>query len=98
MAEEFHEFVGVVELPDAEQLSLPRARALVAAVRAAGDFTIVQLLSHAVPGVSPLEVVVVDVECDGVPSRNPAGIQYRERLAMCVPEDPATLVYCLILE
>lgn len=97
MAEEFHELIGVVDLADAEQLKLPRARALVAAVHATGDFTLVQLLSHRLPGLPPIEVLVVDVECDGVPSRNPAGIQYRERLALCVPEDPATLVEVLAL-
>ncbi|MBU1816037.1 MAG: Mov34/MPN/PAD-1 family protein [Gammaproteobacteria bacterium] len=92
MADEFHEIAGFCELADREQLSLPRARALLAAVRDAGDFTLVQLLSHTVPGVPPIEVLVVDVECDGVPSRNPAGIQYRERLALYVPEDPGALV------
>lgn len=97
MAEEFHQLVGFGELADPELLILPRARALVAAVRDAGDFTLVQLQSHTVPGVPPVEVLVVDVECDGVPSRNPAGIQYRERLALCVPEDPGALVEVLAL-
>lgn len=92
MAEEFHEIAGFGELTDPEQLSLPRARALVAAARDAADFTLVRLLSHTVPGVPPIEVLVVDVECDGVPSRNPSGIQYRERLALYVPEDPGALV------
>lgn len=97
MATEYHELTGFAELTDREQLNLPRARALVAAVRDAGDFTLVQLLSHAVPGVPPVELLVVDVECDGVPSRNPAGIQYRERLALCVPEDPGALIEVLAL-
>lgn len=97
MATEYHELSGFAGLTDREQLKLPRARTLVAAVRDAGDFTLVQLLSHAVPGVPPVEVLVVDVECHGVPSRNPAGIQYRERLALCVPEDPGALVEVLAL-
>ena len=92
MAEEFHEIAGFGELTDPGQLNLPRARALVAAVHDAVDFTLVRMLSHTVPGVPPIEVLVVDVECDGVPSRNPAGIQYRERLALYVPEDPGALV------
>lgn len=97
MAEDFHEIAGLGKLTDPEQLSLPRARALVAAVRAAGDFTLVQLLSRTVPGMPAIEVLVVDVECDGVPSKNPAGIKYRERLALCVPEEPGTLVEVLAL-
>jgi hypothetical protein len=97
MADEFHELVGFSELTDAEQLSLPRGQALITAVRVASDFKLVQLLSHTVPGESPMEVLVVDVECDGVPSKNTAGIQYRERLALCVPEDPGSLVEVLAL-
>lgn len=97
MATEFHKLSGFGELTDHEQLKLPRARALVAAVRDAGDFTLVQLLSHAVRGVPPVEVLVVDVECDGVPSRNPAGIQYRERLALCISEETGALVEVLAL-
>jgi len=97
MAEDCHELAGFRELTDLEQLSLPRARSLAAAVHDAGDFTLVQLLSHTVPGVPPIEVLVVDVECDGVPSRNPVGIQYRERLALCVPEGPQALVEVLAL-
>ena len=97
MEENFHEIAGFGELTDTEQLNLPRARALVAAVHDAGDFTLVRLLFHTVPGGPRIEVLVVDVECDGVPSRNPAGIQYRERLALCVPEDPQALVEVLAL-
>ena len=97
MVEEFHELVGFSELVDPELLNLPRARALVAALRDTGDFTLVQLLSHSLPGAPPIEVLVVDVECDGVPSRNSAGIKYRERLALCVPEDPGALVEVLAL-
>lgn len=97
MSEEFHELLGFDVLADPDQLNLPRAKALFAAVRAAVDFTLVQLLSRTAPGRPPIEVLVFDVECDGVPSRNPAGIQYRERLALCVPEDPTVLVEVLAL-
>lgn len=97
MVREFHALAGLGELADPDLLSLPRARALMAAVRDAGDFTLVQLLSHTVLGIPSVEVLVVDVECDGVPSRNHAGIQYRERLALCVLADPAALVEVLAL-
>lgn len=97
MAEEFHQLFGFGELANPALLSLPRARALLVAVEDDGDFTFVQLLSCKLPGVPLIEVMVVDVECDGVPSRNPAGIQYRERLALCVPEDPGAQVEVLAL-
>lgn len=97
MAEQFHELAGFRELADTDLLTLPRSKALMAAVRDAGDFSLIQLLSHTVLGVPPIEALVVDVECDGVPSKNAAGIQYRERLALCVPEDPGALVEVLAL-
>lgn len=44
-----------------------------------------------------MEIAVVDVDCDGVPSRDAYGIQYRERLALCVPADRKQLVEVLAL-
>lgn len=66
-------------------------------MRDADDYALVQLLARDIPGVGRLEVLVVDVECDGVPSRNAAGIQYRERLALLVPEDNKAQVEVLSL-
>ncbi|PRD64837.1 ThiF family adenylyltransferase [Malikia granosa] len=97
MSEEFYELAGFREVAHPEMLVLRRAQDLVAAVRNAADYTLVQLLSRMMPDAGRIEVLVVDIECDGVPSRNPAGIQYRERLALRVPEDPAALVEVLAL-
>ena len=58
---------------------------------------LVQLQSCTLHDGTRIEVLVVDIECDGVPSRNPAGIQYRERLALLVPEGQAALVEVLAL-
>lgn len=44
-----------------------------------------------------LECIIVDVECDGVPSKNSVGIRYRERLALCVSGNPKLLVEVLAL-
>lgn len=97
MAEEFHELAGFGEVARLDLLTLRRAQALTAAVRDAADYELVQLLSRNMPNLGRIEVLVVDVECDGVPSRNPAGIQYRERLALCVPEDNKAQVEVLAL-
>lgn len=97
MVEEFYELAGFAEVAHPESLVLRRAQALAAAVRDADDYTIVQLLSRTVPGLGRTEALVVDIECDGVPSRNPAGIQYRERLALLVQEDQGALVEVLAL-
>lgn len=97
MTEEFHELTGFGEVAHPGLLVLRRAQALAAAVRDAGDYTLVKLLSRSMPDLGRIEVLVVDVECDGVPSRNPVGIQYRERLALLVPEDQAALVEVIAL-
>ncbi len=39
----------------------------------------------------------VEVECDGVPPKNTYGINYRERFALCVPDNPKQLIEVLAL-
>lgn len=97
MAEEYWELAGFGELVHPNALVLRRAKALAAAVQDAPDYTVVQLLSRTMPGAGRIEALVVEIACDGVPSKNPAGIQYRERLALLVPEDLGTLVEVLAL-
>lgn len=97
MSEEFYDLPGFIAVEQPDGLTLPRARALCAAVRDAADYTLLQLLSRTMPGAGHVEVLVVDIECDGVPSRNTAGIQYRERLALLVQADPGSLVEVLAL-
>ncbi|SMF13925.1 ThiF family adenylyltransferase [Pseudogulbenkiania subflava] len=97
MSEEFYELTDFGEVAHPDLLVLRRAQALAAAVRDAADYTLVQLLSRGMPGAEQIEALVVDIECDGVPSRNPVGIQYRERLALLVPEDQAALVEVIAL-
>jgi hypothetical protein len=63
---EFHQLAGFTELTDAVQLTLRRTRTLVQAVGDAGDYTLLQLLARGNLGVGRIEVLVVDVECDGV--------------------------------
>ncbi|MGH7470920.1 MAG: ThiF family adenylyltransferase [Longimicrobiales bacterium] len=97
MAEEYHELANVIEVDDADALTIPRAKALLDAVKHQRDYSLVQLLRHIVDGVPKLECIVVEVECDGVPPKNPFGIHYRERLALCVPDNPKRLVEVLAL-
>lgn len=97
MACEYHKLVNVVEIADAAALTIPRARLLHDAVVRQRDFTIVQLLQYGKDETPKLECIIVDVECDGVPPKNSVGIQYRERLALCVSDDPRLLVEVLAL-
>lgn len=97
MEADFHELVNVEEVHDGSALVIPRARALDEAVSNQGDYTLVRLFRHRQVDHVTLECIVVDVECDGVPPKNVHGIRYRERLALCVPEDPKQLVEVLAL-
>lgn len=96
MAVEYHELVNVEEVDNFDTFELPRARALAEAVNRQRDFSIVKL-SRLKNGANKLECIIVDVECDGVPPKNPQGINYRERLALCIPEDQKKLVEVLAL-
>jgi integrative and conjugative element protein (TIGR02256 family) len=97
MTEEFHKLVDVSEIADAAALTIPRAKALFDSVLRQRDYTVVQLLQHSAGDVPTLECLVVEVECDGVPPKNTTGINYRERLALCVPDDPKLLIEVLAL-
>lgn len=97
MTEEFHELINVSEIADATALTIPRAKALFESVVRQRDYTVVQLLQHSAGDVPTLECLVVEIECDGVPPKNTVGINYRERLALCVPDDPKLLIEVLAL-
>lgn len=88
----FHTFVHVVALADDELLLIPRARALLTAVLHNRDLSLVKVL-RTTAAIEPVaEILIVDIECDGVPSQNAVGIQFRERMALWVPDDNKKLV------
>lgn len=93
---EFHTLANVSEVAAAD-LAIPRARALLDAAGRQRDFNVVQLLQRLNDGVPSVECLVVEVECDGVPPKNAFGINYRERLALCVFADTKRLIEVLAL-
>ena len=82
MADEYHELENVVDVHDSKDLTFPRTHALLGAVQRHRDYSLTCMLRHPVEGKAALECLVVDVECDDVPPKNPFGIRYRERLAL----------------
>ena len=68
-----------------QELRISRAQAVADAVARHADYTLVRC-SRLQGGKSAVEVLVVDVECNAVPPKNPVGIEFRERLALLVPE------------
>jgi integrative and conjugative element protein (TIGR02256 family) len=97
MIDVYHELANVSVIENASALTIPRAKALVDAIQRQRDYSLVQLVRHPEDGVLTLECLIVDVECDGVPPNNPVGIRYRERLALCVPNDPKRMIEVLAL-
>lgn len=91
MEGEFYQLFNVRGVKGPEELSIPRARELVDAIARQRDFSVLQLLVRDGEKVE-FECILVDVECDGVPPKNPYGIRYRERLVLCVFKDPTRLV------
>jgi integrative and conjugative element protein (TIGR02256 family) len=70
--------------------SLPFSLALFHAIEKSRTFELVELgkLSF---GAYSGEVLVVELSCDAVPTRNPIGIEYRERLAIVVRPGEASI-------
>lgn len=97
MTEAYHELAGVVEIANADALTIPRAKALHDAVQRHRDYSLIQLLRYPIDGMSMLECLIVEVECDGVPPKNLIGIRYRERLSLSVPSDPKKPIEVLAL-
>jgi hypothetical protein len=97
MADVYYDLANVAEIGHADALTIPRARALADEVKRQRDYSSIQLLRHPVDGAPATECLVVEVECDGVPPKNQVGIRYRERLALCVPNDPKKLIDVLAL-
>lgn len=97
MEPRFHALDDAKEIAGAD-LTLTRAKALHDAVRQNRDFDLVGAFrGKATPEAAAGEIIVVDVSCDGVPPSNAAGIDFTERLALCVPEDTSSLVEVLAL-
>ena len=95
MADEFFTLTDTTELTSAADLTLHRARELASAIRTHPDFSLLQVLRSG--GEDGPEYLVVDIECHGVPGRNPHGIQCPERAALVVQPDPSRLVEVLML-
>jgi integrative and conjugative element protein (TIGR02256 family) len=97
MGDQFRSLDDVEEISSID-LTLPRALALYDAVKQHRYYCLIGTFRMTASSGSPLsEVLVVDVSCDGVPPSNPAGIEFTERLALCVPEDTQTLIEVLAL-
>ena len=55
MPDAYHELANVVEVKDASELTIPRAKALFGAVQRQRDYSLVQILRHPADGDPTLE-------------------------------------------
>lgn len=97
MSADFYELLGVEQLDDGDALQFERSRGLCESIVRDRDYTLLGLYARRKTGGATDEILVVDVECHGVPSRNSYGIRFRERLALSVPASGKQLVTVLAL-
>jgi len=89
MSETYHKLKEFLPVTDTNDFVLDRTRSVLSAIQQQRDYSIVRLLKRMD---RKIECIVVDVETDGVPPHNIHGIKYRERLALCIPENGKQLV------
>lgn len=89
MGEEFYPLPGFSKVSEPQEFKFERMRNLLSAIDRNRDYAVVELLKR---DDGKVECLVVDVETDGVPPQNLHGIKYRERLALCVSDNPKHLV------
>ncbi len=97
MGNQFYGFDDAEEILG-DALEFPRSKILHDAVRLHRDYSLVEAYRKTSPsGDLAQEILVVDVSCDGVPPANTIGIEFTERLALCVPKDSQKLIEVLAL-
>jgi len=97
MDTQYFSLENVVELENSSQFKNLRAQAIYAATHRNNDFHIHQLFKSIDDALPAIEYIVLDVECHNIPPNNAFGINFRERLAICIPEDSSKIVEVLAL-
>lgn len=93
----YYAIPGAEPVAELQALRLPRALALADAIQRDRDIHLVGLARIPSAGAGDIECLVIDVDCDGVPTRNPFGLHYRERLALLVSPNDGELPTVLAL-
>ncbi|NNH79032.1 hypothetical protein HLH17_15520 [Acinetobacter sp. ANC 5380] len=97
MTQEYYKLDLCADIPNLTDLSTSRTKALLEAIAHNNDYSFIKLMKFPASGELKAECIIVEVECDGIPSKNTVGLQYRERLALFVPTDPEQLVQVFAL-
>lgn len=83
MDADYYELASCTEIEE-DALEISRAKALCVSIRRHRDTRLIRVMRAPTSTAGPVEVLVIELDCEGVPSQNTAGIQYRERLALFV--------------
>ncbi|MFY6079550.1 ThiF family adenylyltransferase [Acinetobacter baumannii] len=97
MTQEYYKLDRCADVPNLNDLSISRTKALLEAITQNNDYSFIKLMRFPASGELEAECIIVEVECDGIPSRNTVGLQYRERLALFIPIDTEQLVQVFAL-
>lgn len=97
MSGKYRDLNNAVEI-ESTALEFSRSIKLYHSIREHRDYSLIAAHRKSSPsGDLDQEILVVDVSCDGVPPSNPFGIEYTERLAICIPKDQQRLIEVLAL-
>ncbi|RKG29813.1 ThiF family adenylyltransferase [Acinetobacter tianfuensis] len=97
MTQEYYKLDLCADIPNLTDLSISRTKALLEAIAQNNDYSFIKLMKFPASGELKAECIIVEVECDGIPSKNTVGLQYREHLALFVPTDLEQLVQVFAL-
>lgn len=89
---EYYPLPNAEEINSTDDLIFSRSLALVSAIQNCRDTELLSLWQQSHEGDRQFEILVMEIECDRVPPKNPFGIGYRERLALEVSKDSGKLV------
>lgn len=94
MEDKYYTLENFCDVVDPSEFGIERTRSLLSAVQRQRDYSVIRLLKR---DDSKFECIVVDVQTDGVPPKNSHEIRYKERLALCIPDNQKQLIEVLAL-
>ena len=95
--QEYYVIPNSEKLNSTTDLLIPRSQQLVSAIEQYRNTTIINAFRIISTDLGYFEYIVIDIECDDVPPKNTHGLDYRERLALFITDDPELLVEVLAL-
>ena len=93
MTKEYYSLENVERI-SFNELVFARSNEIYNAIKQHCDYSLIEICRYIPPslGVPAEEIFIVEISCDGVPSNNNLGIDFIERLAICVPRESKKLV------